>query len=67
MIEFFINGKKYYSSRTISIKDLINYFSYNSELLILEYNEIICNKKNWPYYIITTNDKIEIISIVGGG
>jgi len=66
-ILFFLNGKKYYINKKINIKNIINYFNYNSSIFIIEYNNLICNKKNWSKKIIKNNDKIEIISIVGGG
>nr|YP_009093094.1 thiamine biosynthesis protein S [Rhizosolenia imbricata]AIR75767.1 thiamine biosynthesis protein S [Rhizosolenia imbricata] len=47
--------------------DLINYFNYNSTLLVVEYNHNIVVKKNWNKIIISNDDKIEILTIVGGG
>nr|YP_009308892.1 thiamine biosynthesis protein S [Toxarium undulatum]AOS86635.1 thiamine biosynthesis protein S [Toxarium undulatum] len=64
---FFLNGKKYYTNKNKNLKDIINYFNYNSSLLIIEHNYIIRNKKDWSKIIIKNNDKIEIITIVGGG
>lgn len=64
---FFLNGEKYNIEATITLLDLINYFNYNSSLLVLEYNNLICNKKNWDKISINENDKIEIVTIVGGG
>lgn len=65
--EFFLNGKKYYTKQTINLFDLINYFDYDNSLLVLEYNNLICNKKNWKTISIHNQDKIEIVTIVGGG
>ena len=64
---FFVNGEEYYTTNEISLLDLLNYFDYNSSLLVLEYNNFICNKKNWDKILILNNDKIEIVTIVGGG
>ena len=64
---FFLNGEKYHIEDKISLLDLINYFDYNRSLLVLEYNNSICNKKNWNQIYINHNDKIEIVTIVGGG
>jgi len=64
---FFVNGQEYYTTDTISLLDLLNYFDYNSSLLVLEYNNFICNRKNWDKILISNNDKIEIVTIVGGG
>lgn len=64
---FFLNGQKYQSSDEFTILEFINYFNYNSSLLVLEYNNFICPKENWNKIIIKNNDKIEIVTIVGGG
>jgi sulfur carrier protein len=64
---FLVNGQEYYTTNIISLQDLLNYFDYNSSLLVLEYNNFICNKKNWDKILISNGDKIEIVTIVGGG
>lgn len=64
---FFLNGEKYSIGKKITLLDLINYFDYNSSLLVLEYNNLICNKKSWNKIYLDNNDKIEIVTIVGGG
>lgn len=65
--KFFLNGEKYYIDHNLTISKLIEYFNYNTSLLVLEYNNLICNKKNWNKIFIQNNDKIEIVTIVGGG
>ncbi len=64
---FFLNGDKYSIKDKITLLELINYFNYNTSLLVLEYNNSICNKKNWDKIYIHNTDKIEIVTIVGGG
>ena len=64
---FFFNGQEYCTQDPITLSDLINYFDYNSSLLVLEYNNLICNQKNWSKISITNKDRIEIVTIVGGG
>jgi thiamine biosynthesis protein ThiS len=51
----------------INLLNLIEYFNYNSSLLVLEYNHFICPKENWNTIFINDKDKIEIVTIVGGG
>jgi len=67
MINFFLNGQKYSTESSITLSQLLNYFNYNTELLVVEYNNFICPKKLWNSLEITENNNIEIISIVGGG
>ena len=67
MNSFFLNGEEYCTDKTINLSDLIVYFNYNSSILVIEYNNFICTKKNWNTIFITNNDKIEMVTIVGGG
>ncbi len=64
---FFLNGNKYSTNTSITISDLLKYFNYNSTLFIIEYNNYICHEKKWSTTIIKSSDKIEVITIVGGG
>ena len=64
---FLLNGQKYYTNQHINLLDLINYFNYDRSLLVVEYNNLICNKKNLKKIYIKDKDKIEIVTIVGGG
>ena len=64
---FFLNGNEYVTTSNLTILETINYFNYNTSLLVLEYNSRICNKKDWDKIYIKNDDKIEIVTIVGGG
>jgi len=64
---FCLNGQKYFTEHDLTILELIQYFNYNTSLLVLEYNHFICTKKNWDNITIKNNDRIEIVTIVGGG
>lgn len=67
LTHFTLNGYTYFTEYKVTIFELISYFNYNSSLLVLEYNNLICRKKNWDKIIIKNNDRIEIVTIVGGG
>jgi len=64
---FFLNGRKYTSQNRFTIFDLLLYFDYNSSLLVVEYNNFICPKNRWKKVYVNNNDRIEIVTIVGGG
>nr|YP_874448.1 thiamine biosynthesis protein [Phaeodactylum tricornutum]ABK20671.1 thiamine biosynthesis protein [Phaeodactylum tricornutum]QHR85625.1 thiamine biosynthesis protein [Phaeodactylum tricornutum] len=64
---FVLNGEEYSTDGDLTLFELINYFDYDTALLVLEYNNLICLKKNWNTIFIQNNDKIEIVTIVGGG
>lgn len=67
MNNFFLNGQEYYVEKKINLLDLLNYFNYTCSLQVVEYNKFICNKNLWSNIFIQPNDKIEIVTIVGGG
>ena len=64
---FILNGEMYFTKQNINIFDLLKYFNYNDDLLVLEYNKLICNKMSWKNTFIQDHDQIEIVTIVGGG
>ena len=64
---FLLNGYEYFTEQELTLFELINYFNYNTSLLVLEYNNLICDKKKWNKTFLKNNDKIEIVTIVGGG
>lgn len=64
---FILNGHEYYTDHDLTLLELINYFNYNTSLLVLEYNSLICDKKNWNKIFLKNNDRIELVTIVGGG
>lgn len=64
---FFFNGQEYCSNNDFSILDLLKYFNYGLDLIILEHNNLICKKEDWKNIIVKDKSKIEIITIVGGG
>jgi thiamine biosynthesis protein ThiS len=65
--QFLLNGQKYYTNQPINLLNLVHYFNYDNSLLVVEYNNLICNKKNLRKIYIKDKDKIEILTIVGGG
>lgn len=67
MKTFYLNGQEYCTNDKFTLLDLLSYFDYNISLLVVEYNSFISTKKDWGKIIIADNDKIEIVTIVGGG
>ena len=64
---FFLNGYELYINERLTLNDILQYFNYKNQLFILEYNNLICNPTKFSKININSNDKIEIISIAGGG
>lgn len=64
---FFLNGYKFYTTHSLTIKDILQYFNYQNTLFVIEYNNLICDKNEWSKIKINHDDTVEIITIVGGG
>lgn len=64
---FSLNGQFYYTKQNLTLFDIIIYFNYNHYLLVLELNNLVYNKNKWHQTFIANQDKLEIVSIVGGG
>ena len=64
---FFLNGYEFSITKDLTINEVLNYFDYKTSLFVIEYNNLICDRKDWSKIKINPNDTIEIITIVGGG
>lgn len=67
MNTFFLNGQQYKVHKPLNLYELLDYFDYNLSLIVVEHNSFICNSKNWKNILVQNKDKIEVITIVGGG
>ena len=61
-----INGKKYeYDEQKLS--ELLDYMKINSKNVVVEVNGEIIEKKNFDNLVLNYQDKLEIVTFVGGG
>ena len=66
-IKVTINGKEEQIPKINTLADLISLKKLDSKKIVIEKNLQIIDKNNLPITNINENDKIEIISFVGGG
>ena len=64
-----VNGeeKKIESFTSISLNEAMKLLGYSSNTVIVELNQLIVNSEEWNNEFIKDGDKLEIVSIVGGG
>ena len=65
-----VNGEDKFiniSKREISLADFINHLGYKPNTVVVELNNLIVNFDGWRQEKIKDGDKLEIVSIVGGG
>lgn len=68
-INIFFNGDLYLISsyKIFTLCDLVQFFNYKKNLIVLEYNGKIAHPEVWNMCVLKDRDKIELVTIVGGG
>jgi len=67
MITITVNGESQTCQENLSLPRLLEYLGYNPRLVAVEYNGEILHRQNWEKTIIKEGDKLEVVTIVGGG
>ena len=64
-----VNGEErlIQSQKSISLYETIKLLGYSSNTVVVEVNKLIINSAEWEEKFIKNGDKLEIVSIVGGG
>ena len=64
-----VNGKErlIQSNENISLNETMQLLGYSSNTVVVELNKLIINSEEWENKFIKNGDKLEIVSIVGGG
>ena len=64
-----VNGEErlIQSNKSISLNETIQILGYSSNTVVVEVNKLIINSEEWEDKYIKNGDKLEIVSIVGGG
>ena len=64
-----VNGEErlIQSNKSISLNETIRLLGYSSNTVVVEVNKRIINSTEWEDLYIKNGDKLEIVSIVGGG
>ena len=62
-----LNGKDFLLDKKISLNNFLIIHNINTNNIVVEINGSIITKSLWGQYVLKENDKIEIITAVGGG
>ena len=66
-ILIYLNGQPFNCSSDMSLKDLLTYLNFDLSSVIIEYNHKIISFDSFSEVLISSGDKIEILTMVGGG
>ncbi|MBZ8179630.1 sulfur carrier protein ThiS [Oscillatoria salina] len=62
-----VNGDPVTCNAQISLPELLQQLNFNPRLVAVEYNGEILHRQNWSDTQIQQGDRLEIVTIVGGG
>ena len=62
-----INGKDEVFDKRLNLAELVSSKKLSPEKIVIEQNLRIVPKEEWRDAVINENDRIEIVSFVGGG
>ena len=49
------------------LSSILEFLGYKQNTIVVEVNDLIINSKRWENEMIKEGDRLEIVSIVGGG
>jgi sulfur carrier protein len=62
-----INGKKFFAETDFTISEFLKKNNISENNIVVEINKEIITKNLWGKHKLNNNDKVEIITAVGGG
>lgn len=62
-----LNGKPFNCFPNLSLKDLLVYLDCNLSSIVVEYNHEIVQATSFNKIFINSGDKVEVLTMVGGG
>ncbi|MEA5618965.1 sulfur carrier protein ThiS [Cronbergia sp. UHCC 0137] len=62
-----VNGETRSCTDQISLPELLQQLGFNPRLVAVEYNGEILHRQFWPDTKIKDSDRLEVVTIVGGG
>ncbi|MDX2256242.1 MAG: sulfur carrier protein ThiS [Pseudanabaenaceae cyanobacterium bins.39] len=67
MITLQVNGDDRLCKANLTMIELLNFLNLNPRLVAVEYNGEILHRQLWENTIVQEGDRLEIVTIVGGG
>jgi sulfur carrier protein len=62
-----VNGETRNCSSQTPLPDLLQQLGFNPRLVAVEYNGEILHRQFWTETIVKSGDRLEVVTIVGGG
>ena len=62
-----VNGESRQSTAGLSLQQLLVELGYEPRLVVVEFNGAIVPRAQWPDQAVAAGDRLEVVTIVGGG
>jgi len=62
-----VNGENHICLSQILLPELLQQLGFNPRLVAVEYNGEILHRQFWPQTRVQSGDRLEVVTIVGGG
>ena len=62
-----VNGENHRCSPQTPLPELLQQLGFNPRLVAVEYNGEILHRQFWPETKVQQGDRLEVVTIVGGG
>jgi sulfur carrier protein len=66
-IQLQVNGKDFHTTGQVSLPDFLEQLGFNPRLIAIEYNGEILHRQFWQNTRLQEGDRLEVVTIVGGG
>ena len=62
-----VNGESRHATAGLSLQQLLVELGYEPRLVVVEFNGAIVPRTQWPGQPVAAGDRLEVVTIVGGG
>ncbi|MGA1621450.1 MAG: sulfur carrier protein ThiS [Synechocystis sp.] len=66
-IAIWVNGDRRQCPTPVTLPDFLTNQGFNPRLIAVEYNGEILHRQFWPETYLKEGDRLEVVTIVGGG
>ncbi|MBE9221426.1 thiamine biosynthesis protein ThiS [Cyanobacterium stanieri LEGE 03274] len=66
-INIMVNGENHQLEKNLLLLQLLEILKFNPRLIALEYNGEILHRQYWDSTMVQDGDRLEVVTIVGGG
>jgi sulfur carrier protein len=62
-----LNGEARHCPDGLSLQQALQHFGYEPRLVVVEFNDEVLARRQWPEQQLSEGDVLEVVTIVGGG